>query len=35
MELLELLTENPDNDFITFGLVKDYFINFSQIRIKR
>lgn len=28
MELLELLTENPDNDFITFGLVKDYFINF-------
>lgn len=28
MELLELLTENPDNDFVTYGLVKDYFVNF-------
>ncbi|RCK55592.1 E3 ubiquitin-protein ligase PEP5 [Candida viswanathii] len=30
MELLELLTENPDNDFITYGLVKDYFVNFFK-----
>lgn len=34
IELVDILTENPDNEFITLGLVKDYFIDYFQQQTK-